>query len=163
MREIPRRRLMLASVALGCALLAGAPRIAEAQPGPPGQANPGPKAQVTVLHGTPCQVKKVEADVGAEPPINYPCWKVADRKLLNLAQGFPAAMALPNGRTFQIAYNGATNERPQRFKVAALISKLDGAGFNPLADFTAEPGKDFHVGGFAHQGGTLVIRIRIVP
>jgi hypothetical protein len=158
MRGIPRRKLMLASVVVGCALLAGAPRIADAQQ--PGQ---GPKAEVTVLHGTSCGQKRVDPDVGEPPPLKHDCWKLMDRKWLPLVQGTPGTMQLPNGRTFQVAYNGPTGERPPRFKVAALISKPDGVGFNPLADFTAEPGKKFHVGGFGYQGGSLVLGIRIIP
>ena len=38
-----------------------------------------------------------------------------------------------------------------------------GAGFNPLAEITAEPGRKFHVGGFAYQNGSLLLAIRIVP
>jgi len=162
MRGLPRRppaapaKLVLASVLAACALLAGAPATADAQPA-------GPKAEVTVLLGTPCAVKKVDPEVGEPPPINYPCWKMSERKLLPLVQGTPGTMVLPNGRTFQVAYNGPTPDKPPRFKVSTSISKPDATGFNPLADFTAEPGKKFHVGGFVHQGGSLVLAIRILP
>ena len=157
MRRLPRRKLLLATVIAGCALLAGAPAVADAEP-----ALAAPKAEVTVLLGTTCTSKKVDPDVGEPPPINYQCWKVAERKLLPLVQGTPGTMVLPNGRTFQVAYNGPTNEKPPRYKVSASISKPDATGFNPLADFTAEPGKKFHVGGFGHQGGSLVLAIRIL-
>ena len=70
-------------------------------------------------------------------------------------------MPLANGRTFQVAYNGQSPDK--RFKVAASISKPDGPGFNPLAEISAEPGKKFHVGGFAYQSGSLLLAIRIVP
>ena len=81
-----------------------------------------------------------------------------DMNLVSLSE-----MPLANGRTFQVAYNGATTEKPPRFKVTASISKPDGVGFNQLADFTAEPGKKVHVGGFAYQNGSLVLAIRILP
>ena len=159
--RIPRRRLMLASVIAGCALFSPlspfAPlgeKTADAQPA-------GPKAEVTVLHGTTCSAPVVDPTIGEVPPLKHNCWKVLDRRLLPLFQGAPSAMPLANGRTFQVTYNGLSPDR--RYKVAASISKPDGAGFNPLAEITAEPGKKFHVGGFAYQGGSLVLAIRIVP
>lgn len=158
MREIPRRKLMLATVIAGCALLVGVPRDAEAQPGPT-----HPSAEVLVLHGTTCAAPSVDPAIGEIPPLKHNCWKILDRKTLGLTQGTPSTMPLANGRTFQVAYNGATTEKAPRYKVTASISKPDGAGFNQLADFTAEPGKKFHVGGFAYQGGSLVLAIRIVP
>ena len=156
MRHIARRSL-LAGVAAGCALLiggfTGVPE-ADAQPG-------GPKAEVLVIHGTTCAAPTVDPQIGEVPPLKHNCWKLLDKKLLPLAQGAPSTMGLPNGRTFQVAYNGQSPDK--RFKVAASISKPDGAGFNPLAEITAEPGKKFHVGGFAYQNGSLVLAIRIVP
>ena len=158
MRIVPRRKLMLASVIAGCALLCGPlgplEQAADAQPA-------GPKAEVMVLHGTTCAAPVVDPAIGEVPPLKHNCWKILDRKLLPLVQGTPSTMLLHNGRTFQIAYNGQSPDR--RYKIAASISKPDGAGFNPLAEITAEPGKKFHVGGFAHQGGSLVLAIRIVP
>jgi hypothetical protein len=156
MREIPRRKLLLAAVIAGCALFTGVPREAEAQPS-------GPKAEVLVIHGTTCAQPSVDPQIGEVPPLKHNCWKLLDKKLLPLAQGTPSTMQLPNGRTFQVVYNGSTPEKPPRFKVGASISKPDGAGFNPLAEITAEPGKKFHVGGFAYQNGSLVLAIRIVP
>jgi hypothetical protein len=151
-----RRKLMLATVMAGCALVVGVPAEADAQPA-------GPKAEVLVIHGTTCATPSVDPAIGDVPPLKHNCWKLLDKKLLPLAQGTPSTMALPNGRTFQVVYNGPTGEKPPRFKVGASISKPDGAGFNPLAEITAEPGKKFHVGGFAYQNGSLVLAIRIVP
>ena len=122
-----------------------------------------PSAEVLVLHGTTCAQPSVDPSIGEIPPLKHNCWKLLDRKTLPLTQGTPSTMPLANGRTFQVAYNGATGEKPPRFKVTASISKPDGAGFNPLAEFTAEPGKKFHVGGFAYQNGSLVLAIKIVP
>ena len=154
-----RRKLMLASVVAGCALLIGVPRDADAQ----APAARAPSAEVLVIHGTTCATPSVDPAVGDVPPLKHNCWKLLDKKMLPLAQGAPSTMGLPNGRTFQVVYNGPTGEKPPRFKVGASISKPDGAGFNPLAEITAEPGKKFHVGGFAYQNGSLVLAIRIVP
>jgi hypothetical protein len=162
MREIPQpstartARLLLASVIAGCALLASAPQVAEAQPA-------GPKAEVLVIHGTQCDKPTVDPAIGEVPPLKYNCYKLLDRKLLPLTQGAPGTMQLANGRTFQVAYNGLSGDKPPRFKVAASISAPNGVGFNPLAEITAEPGRKFHVGGFAYQNGSLLLAIRIVP
>jgi hypothetical protein len=156
MREIPRRKLMLATVIAGCALFVGVPRDAEAQPA-------GLRAEVQVLHGTTCATPVVDPNIRELPPLRHNCWKILDTKSLPLVQGTPGSMQLANGRTFQLSYNGLTGEKPPRYKVTALINKPDGAGFNQLADVTAEPGKKFHVGGFAYQNGTLVLAIRILP
>jgi hypothetical protein len=147
--------MLFTSVVAGCALFAGMPREADAQP-------TGPKAEVLVLHGTTCTEGRVDPSIGEMPPLKHNCWKILDRRTLQLAQGpNPATMPLANGRTFGVVYNGLSQDR--RFKVTALISKPDGNGYNQLADFTAEPGKKFHVGGFAYQNGSLVLAIRIVP
>lgn len=158
MREIPRRRfakLVLAGAMTGCALLVGAPQVAEAQ------APSGPKADVLVIHGTTCDKPSVDPAIGEVPPLKYNCWKVLDRKLLPLTQGTPSTMKLISGRTFQVAYNGLSPDK--RYKVAASISAPDGNGFNSLAEITAEPGRKFHVGGFAYQNGSLLLAISIVP
>ncbi len=161
MREIPRFKIassMLAGVVAGCAVLfgvaVGAPGVAEAQ-------GAGPKAEVLVIHGTTCPEGRVDPAIGEVPPLKHNCWKLLDKRLLPLAQGAPSTMPLPNGRTFQVVYNGLSPDK--RYKVAASISKPDGVGFNPLAEITAEPGKKFHVGGFAYQNGSLVLAIRILP
>jgi hypothetical protein len=161
MREIPQpstartARLLLASAIAGCALLVGAPQIAEAQA--------QPKAEVLVIHGTQCDKPGVDPAIGEVPPLKYNCYKLLDRKLLPLTQGAPSTMKLANDRTFQVAYNGLSGDKPPRFKVAASISAPNGVGFNPLAEITAEPGRKFHVGGLAYQNGTLLLAIRIVP
>lgn len=165
-RAIPRRRPMLASVVLGCALLTGvtaSPREALADPPAPAPAPAAaPRAEVLVLHGTNCTTPRVDPAVGdVVPPSKHNCWVVKEKGLLTLAQGTPATMRLPSGRTFRIDYNGLTPEK--RYKVAALINKPNTTEFLPLAEFTADPGRKFHVGGFAYEGGSLVLAIKILP
>jgi len=143
----------------GAALLAST-HAASAQTA--GQAA-SPKAEVIVIHGTTCDKPSVDPAIGEVPPLKYNCYKLLEKKLLPLAQGTPSTMQLQNGRTFQVAYNGQSADKPPRYKVATSISKPDGPGYNPLAEISAEPGKKFHVGGFAYQNGSLLLAIRIVP
>ncbi len=163
-------RWAFAGVVAGSALVLGHPadllsgdlsavgRVAEAE-----AEGPAPKAEVLVIHGTQCATPKVDPAIGEAPPLKYNCYALLDKKTLTLQASVPSTMALPNGRTFQVVYSGVTADKPPRFKVAASISKPDGAGFNPLAEIAAEPGKKFSVGGFAYQNGALLLAIRITP
>lgn len=148
------RRIALAGILAAGALFTSVPDASADNP---------PKAEVLVIHGTDCPAPKVDPSIGEVPPLKHNCWALLDKKTLQLTQGAASTMVLANGRTFQIVYNGKTGDNPPRFKVATSISKTDGAGFNPLADISAEPGKKFHVGGFVHQNGTLLLAIRITP
>ncbi|MBS2018797.1 MAG: hypothetical protein JST00_38375 [Deltaproteobacteria bacterium] len=157
MRSTTRRRFALSGMVAACALFTSV--LSQH----PASADSAPKAEVMVLHGTDCPAPKVDPSIGEVPPLKHNCWALLDRKTLQLNQGSGSTMVLANGRTFQIVYNGKTNDNPPRFKVATSISKTDGAGYNPLAEISAEPGKKFHVGGFVHQNGTLLLAIRITP
>jgi hypothetical protein len=146
------RRLAFAGV-VGTALLLGGAGRAEAQA--------GPRADVLVIHATDCEKPHVDPQIGEVPPLKYKCYKLVERKSLPLAKGKPSTTALPNGRTFQVTLTDVMADK--RLKVSAAISQPDNKGFMNLAHITAEPNKQFHVGGFAHQGGALVLAIRILP
>lgn len=119
------------------------------------------KADVLVIHATDCDKPSVDPAIGEAPPLKYKCYKLVDRKQLALTKGQPSTAAMPNGRTFQLTLTDALPDK--RFKVSAAISQPDNKGFMSLANITAEPGKQFHVGGFAHGGGVLVLAIRVTP
>jgi hypothetical protein len=129
---------------------------------PRAEADNAPRAELMVVHATKCAEKKVDPAIGDAPPsLGYECMKLLDKKSMALVANQPSTTSLPNGRTFQLAYNGRAENR---YKVTASISPPDsGAGFVKLADITAEPNKTFNVGGFAYQGGVLVLAVRIVP
>ncbi len=155
MRPLPRPAVTMAGVLralVGTALLLG---------GPPAGAQSGPKAELFVIHATDCDKPAVDPDIGEAPPLKYRCYKLVEKKTLPLTKGQAATTPLPNGRTFQLTLADVLADR--RFKVSAAISQPDNKGFLPLANITAEPNKRFHVGGFAHQGGALVLAIRIAP
>jgi hypothetical protein len=151
MHGLTRRKLALAGVALGCALVAGAT---------PAAADGGPKAEILIIHATHCDKKSIDPGIGEMPGIGYECLKLLDTKTLPLKQGTPATAPLPNGRRFQVAFNGVEKNH---YKITASISTPDNAGFVKLADIAAEPNKKFHVGGFSYQGGALILGIRILP
>lgn len=151
MRSIARRKLVLAGVVAASALFAHVEKA---------DAQGGPKADVLVIHATECKERSVDPAIGEAPPLKYNCYKLIERKSLPLVKGQPATTPLPNGRTFQLTYGDQT---AGKYKVSAAISRPDNKGFNKLADITAEPNKAFTVGGFAYQGGALVLTIKIVP
>lgn len=144
-------QLFMGALAASTVVLA-VPSIAEA--------DAAPKAEVMVIHATKCAEKKVDPKIGEAPPaMGYDCLTLLDRKTMPLELNKPSAMALPNGRTFQLLH---TERAGNRYKVSAAINAPDG-GFNNLATISAEPNKAFNVGGFAYQGGALVLTIKIVP
>jgi hypothetical protein len=120
-----------------------------------------PKADVLVIHATDCDKPSVDPAIGEAPPLKYRCYKLVEKKTLPLTKGQASTTPLPNGRTFQLTLTDILPDK--RFKVSAAISQPDNKGFLTLANITAEPNKQFHVGGFAHQGGALVLAIRITP
>jgi len=155
MRKLTRRNV---SVSLAVAALS----IAFFGHVEPASAQAAPKAEVMVIHATKCDKKSVDPQIGDAPPsLGFDCLKLIEKKTLPLTQGQPSTMPLPNGRTFQLLY---TAKQDNRYKVTASISPADGkAGFNKLADITADPNKPFNVGGFTYQNGVLVLTVRIVP
>ncbi len=147
------QKVALASVVAASAMLVGG--RADAQAG--GSAN----AEVLVIHATDCDKPSVDPAIGEAPPLKYKCYKLVDKKQMALVKGTPSTAPLPNGRTFQLTLTETTADK--RFKVSAAISQPDNKGFMTLANITAEPNKQFHVGGFAHGGGVLVLAIKVRP
>lgn len=119
------------------------------------------KAEVRVLHATNnCDNKSAEGQKEAKA-LGFACLALLDKKLLPLVLNQPSTTPLPNGRTFQLLHTARVDTR---YKVTASISPADKSpGYTKLADITADPNKPFNVGGFAYQGGVLVLSIRIVP
>lgn len=150
--NVAMMKAALGAVALGSALLATGRADAQGN---------AAKATVMVIHATDCDKPSVDPAIGEAPPLKYKCYKLVEKKDLALVKGTPSTAPLPNGRTFQLTLTDTTPDK--RFKVSAAISQPDNKGFMTLANITAEPGKQFHVGGFAHGGGVLVLAIRVSP
>jgi hypothetical protein len=155
----PRKlSLVLGAVALGVAFMGHVPT---ASADPPVQAA-APKAEVLVIHATKCDKKSVDPQIGDQrPAMGYECLKLLEKKTMPLPLNQPSTTPLPNGRTFQLLHTARVDGR---YKVTASISPADRTpGYTKLADITADPNKPFNVGGFAYQGGVLVLTVRIVP
>lgn len=154
------RAASLGMLVLGGSLVGG---VASADPPVAHVVEVAPHAEVMVIHATKCDHKTVDPAIGEAPPsLGYDCLKLLDKKSLQLTQGQGSTMTLPNGRTFELRYNGKADGG--KHKVTASISNADKSpGLTKLADINAEPNKPFNVGGFAHQGGVLLLRTKIVP
>lgn len=147
-----------AAAAVHVAALAGASLVGERV----ADADAAPHAEVMVIHATKCDHKSVDPQIGEAPPsLGYDCLKLIERKSMNLVVNQPSTAPLPNGRTFQLVHTGKADAK---FKVTASISNADQTpGFTKLADISADANKPFNVGGFAHQGGVLLLSVKIVP
>jgi hypothetical protein len=151
----PRKlSLVLGAVAAGVAFMGHVP-TASAD-------GPAPRAEVMVIHATKCDKKSVDPEIGDQrPAMGYDCLKLLEKKTMPLALNQASTTPLPNGRTFQLLHTARVDNR---YKVTASISPADRTpGYTKLADITADPNKPFNVGGFAYQGGVLVLTVRIVP
>ena len=156
-QSLPRRRIAfsaLTGAVAAAALLVGSARHARAE-------DPGPKAEVTVIHATHCKEKRIDREAKEAPSMGFECLRLLDKKLLPLTPNHPSTINLPNGRIFTLAYNGRDKER---HKLTASLNPPDGgAQLVKLADIAAEVNKPFNVGGLTHQGGVLILMVKVLP
>ena len=148
------RSALLGAVILGASLFGSTNASAEAS---------GPSAEVLVIQATKCTVKSIDPAIKTPPPsLGYDCLSLIRTDTLKLTLNQAANDALPNGRTFQLVHTGRAPDG--KYKVTANISNADGsAGFTKLVDAKADPNQTFNVGGFSHNGGVLLLSVKIIP
>ena len=96
------------------------------------------------------------------PPFsNFHSMSVLSRERLDLGASEPREVTLPNGRRLQIALEQQTPDGRQRMRVS--INRPQQADYLPLLQVVAAPGDPFFVAGQQHEGGTLIIGIRLIP
>lgn len=96
------------------------------------------------------------------PPFsNFRSMQILSRERLELGASEPREIALPNGRRLQIALEQQTPDGRQRMRVS--INRPQQADYLPLLQVVAAPGDPFFVAGQQHEGGTLIIGIRLIP
>ena len=101
-------------------------------------------------------------DVAAlrRPPFNaFRSMRVLARPRVRLTTGQPAEVRLPNGRRLQLTLRQITPDG--RFQVAVAINRPNQNDYLPLLQVVAAPGDPFFVAGQSHEGGTLVVGIRV--
>lgn len=94
------------------------------------------------------------------PPFNgYSSMSILDRPRVSLRAGRPTTVNLPNGRRLQIVLQQVMPNG--RYRVRVSINRPEQNDYLPLLSVVASPGDPFFVAGQRHQGGTLVIGVRV--
>ena len=121
-------------------------------------------AQVTVVlakeeAGT---IDPALADIPAlqRAPFNaFRSMRILDRKREQLRRETDRDIRLPNGRTLRIRLQWVMPDG--RYRVQVSINRPDAEAYLPLLQVVTAPGDPFFVAGQAHEGGTLVIGVRL--
>ena len=143
------------------------------------------KVEVMVLHGTTVEGKGTidpKVDEGKPPGENLPSrrlqkpplsaynnYLLKDRQHVQLTKGTPQHVALPNGRTLELALVGVAlvpvggDKFEKRYTVAASISPVSGDHYSKLIEFTASVHQSMFVGGIAFPTGSLVVAFTVEP
>jgi hypothetical protein len=148
------RNTVLGAVVVGGSLLGGS--VARAD-------GPGtdPTAEITIIHATHCPNKHVDPKITEPPPpMGYECLDQHSKVNAVLKLNQPSDTVLPNGRKFRLVHTGRGADK--KYNVTAFVNQPDGS-FSRLADVSADALKSFNVGGFAHEGGVLLLVVKIVP
>lgn len=94
------------------------------------------------------------------PPFDvFRSMQVLDRPTLNLRPGRDQDVQLPNGRRLRVSLQQVMPDG--RFRVRVSINRPNQSDYLPLLQVLASPGDPFFVAGQAHDGGTLLIGIRL--
>ncbi len=84
---------------------------------------------------------------------------IVNRQNERLRPGRDQDIRLPNGRTLRVQLQRVMPDG--RFRVRVSIDRPDADAYLPLLQVVASPGDPFFVAGQSHDGGTLVIGIRL--
>ncbi|MCA9602220.1 MAG: hypothetical protein KC417_09360, partial [Myxococcales bacterium] len=94
------------------------------------------------------------------PPFSaFKSMKLLGRPPISLVPKKPTEVDLPNGRKLQIILESTLPDG--RFRVRVSINRPEKKDYLPLLQVIASPGDPFFVAGQSHQGGTLVIGVRV--
>ena len=94
------------------------------------------------------------------PPFNsYRSMRVLSRPPLQLTLGQAAEIPLPNGRRLRVTLQAISDDG--RFQVSVSINRPNQSDYLREARIIASPGDPFFVAGQTHEGGILLIGIRL--
>lgn len=130
----------------------------------PAEAQRGVRGEVLVVLAKEeaGQIDPALANVPAlrRPPFNsFRSMRVLSRPRIQLREGRPEVVELPNGRRLQLVLQQVMPDG--RYRVRVSINRPDQNDYLPLLQVVASPGDPFFVAGQSHQGGTLVIGVRV--
>jgi len=147
------RSTALGAVIVGASLFGGGVVRAD---GP----NTDPTAEITIIHATHCPNKHIDPKITEPTPkMGYECLDYAGGASPVLKLNQPNDTTLPNGRKFRLVHTGRS---AGKYNVTAYVNQADGS-FSRLADVSADAHQSFNVGGFAHEGGVLLLIFNILP
>lgn len=90
---------------------------------------------------------------------SFPKKTLLSRAALSLSIGKETEVELPNGRKLRLQLLERTNEG--RYRVSLSINHPGKKDYLPLMTVAAAPGDPFFVAGQKHEGGTLIIGVRV--
>jgi hypothetical protein len=146
---------LLLTVGLGLGWLA--PIAAEAQGRPV-------RAEVLIVLAKE-EAGSVDAELAEIPALRRPPFnafrtmRVLSRPRFELTAGHDTDVRLPNGRRLRIQLQRVMPDG--RYQMRVSINRPDENDYLPLLQVVAAPGDPFFVAGQGHEGGTLVIGIRV--
>lgn len=150
--------LLVVAVALFAAVLSSAfAQTAAAQP----KAVAG-EVLIILAKEAPGEIDRELKDVTAlkqEPFSRFKSMKLLSRPVITVETKKPVEVKLPNGRTLQIEVAGVMSDGRLRVKVS--INKPDKKDYLPLVQVLATAGEPFFCAGQNHDGGTLVLGVRL--
>lgn len=154
-------------LALFFALLAS-PALAEDKPAPakdPAKDKEQPLSGEVFVILASAEEGPVDPSLGSikalkEPPFNgFKSMKILSRTPLSLKGSDSSTVELPNGRRLQLTLLSRMPDG--RAKVQVSINRPSQKDYLPLLQVIASAGEPFFVAGQKHQGGTLVIGVRV--
>jgi hypothetical protein len=90
---------------------------------------------------------------------SFPKKTLLSRAALDLSVGKETEVELPNGRKLRLQLIERTSEG--RYRVSLSINHPGKRDYLPLMTVSAAPGDPFFVAGQKHEGGTLIIGVRV--
>jgi len=166
----PITATLCGAMALSAFVAASSPAFAEGpSPAPQPSASAAATMEVVVLHakndGSGIDPKIGPMPELAKPPFSsYSGYKLLGRDSLALRKGQPSTLKLPNGRDLMVTWKDdlAKPGEPKKYVINASIQKGDGKVFLPLLSVNAKAGEVVFVAGQTHEGGILVIGLKVV-
>ena len=143
------------ALAVGLGIGAGAPHLAAAQ-------TVSGEVLVVLAKEEAGEVDASLREVAAlrRPPFDaFHSMSVLERPRISLRINQPTTVNLPNGRRLQIVVQQVLPDG--RYRVRVSINRPEQNDYLPLLQVVAAPGDPFFVAGQRHEGGTLVIGVRV--
>jgi hypothetical protein len=155
-----KSNLVAGAVALFAAVVSSAfAQTAAAQGQPKAVAG---EVLIILAKEAPGEIDRDLKDVAAlkqEPFSRFKSMKLLSRPVIAVEAKKPVEVKLPNGRTLQVEIAGVMSDGRLRVKVS--INKPDKKDYLPLVQVLATAGEPFFCAGQNHDGGTLVLGVRL--